>query len=105
MKQSPVSELLRKQLLFEHLVSQGSTPNGLNKYEAAAEIILFLSLSLKRTTDVMFGGKQVVVCGYGEVRLTHGNKLIHSAFLTERPKCQSSLLSPEYKPGKITQRL
>ena len=22
---------------------------------------------LKRTTDVMFGGKQVVVCGYGEV--------------------------------------
>lgn len=23
--------------------------------------------SLKRTTDVMFGGKQVVVCGYGEV--------------------------------------
>lgn len=24
--------------------------------------------SLKRTTDVMFGGKQVVVCGYGEVR-------------------------------------
>lgn len=28
---------------------------------------LFLSYSLKRTTDVMFGGKQVVVCGYGEV--------------------------------------
>ncbi len=27
---------------------------------------LFL-VSLKRTTDVMFGGKQVVVCGYGEV--------------------------------------
>lgn len=23
--------------------------------------------SLKRATDVMFGGKQVVVCGYGEV--------------------------------------
>lgn len=23
--------------------------------------------SLKRSTDVMFGGKQVVVCGYGEV--------------------------------------
>lgn len=23
--------------------------------------------SLKRTTDVMFGGKQVLVCGYGEV--------------------------------------
>jgi len=22
---------------------------------------------LKRTTDVMFGGRQVVVCGYGEV--------------------------------------
>ena len=26
---------------------------------------------LKRTTDVMFGGKQVVVCGYGEVRPSH----------------------------------
>ena len=23
--------------------------------------------SLKRTTDIMFGGKQVVVCGYGQV--------------------------------------
>jgi len=25
------------------------------------------TFSLKRSTDVMFGGKQVVVCGYGEV--------------------------------------
>lgn len=32
-------------------------------------IFFFLQTSsLKRTTDVMFGGKQVVVCGYGEVR-------------------------------------
>ena len=23
--------------------------------------------SLKKTTDIMFGGKQVLVCGYGEV--------------------------------------
>lgn len=23
--------------------------------------------SLKRSTDIMFGGKQVVICGYGEV--------------------------------------
>lgn len=30
--------------------------------------VFFLYNSLKRTTDVMFGGKQVVVCGYGEVR-------------------------------------
>lgn len=30
-------------------------------------ICIFSILSLKRTTDVMFGGKQVVVCGYGEV--------------------------------------
>lgn len=29
--------------------------------------MLTLYLSLKRSTDVMFGGKQVVVCGYGEV--------------------------------------
>lgn len=27
----------------------------------------FFLHSLKRTTDIMFGGKQVVVCGYGEV--------------------------------------
>ena len=25
---------------------------------------------LKRTTDVMFGGKQVLICGYGEVCFT-----------------------------------
>lgn len=24
--------------------------------------------SLKRTTDIMFSGKQIIVCGYGEVR-------------------------------------
>lgn len=29
--------------------------------------ISLLFRSLKRTTDIMFGGKQVVVCGYGEV--------------------------------------
>lgn len=28
---------------------------------------MLVSDSLKRTTDIMFGGKQVVVCGYGEV--------------------------------------
>lgn len=32
------------------------------------EHVCVLCSSLKRTTDVMFGGKQVVVCGYGEVR-------------------------------------
>lgn len=32
--------------------------------------VIFFSARLKRTTDMMFGGKQVVVCGYGEVRLT-----------------------------------
>lgn len=30
--------------------------------------LMFFSPRLKRTTDMMFGGKQVVVCGYGEVR-------------------------------------
>lgn len=30
-------------------------------------VVLLVSASLKRTTDIMFGGKQVVVCGYGEV--------------------------------------
>ena len=29
--------------------------------------LIFFFCSLKRTTDVMFGGKQVLVCGYGEV--------------------------------------
>ena len=31
-------------------------------------IQFFFPCRLKRTTDMMFGGKQVVVCGYGEVR-------------------------------------
>lgn len=29
--------------------------------------IFYLIFSLKRSTDIMFGGKQVVLCGYGEV--------------------------------------
>lgn len=32
---------------------------------------------LKRTTDVMFGGKQVVVCGYGEVRKVIKRPVFH----------------------------
>ena len=28
-----------------------------------------LSYSLKSTMDIMFGGKTVCVCGYGEVRM------------------------------------
>lgn len=31
------------------------------------KLIVSFFNSLKRATDVMFGGKQVVVCGYGEV--------------------------------------
>jgi hypothetical protein len=30
-------------------------------------LLNYLFCSLKRSTDVMFGGKQIVVCGYGEV--------------------------------------
>lgn len=30
-------------------------------------LIEFIAYSLKRSTDIMFGGKQVVICGYGEV--------------------------------------
>lgn len=33
-------------------------------------LIIFINVSyysLKRSTDIMFGGKQVVICGYGEV--------------------------------------
>ena len=30
-------------------------------------IVIIISVSLKRTTDVMFGGKQVLISGYGEV--------------------------------------
>ena len=29
--------------------------------------VCYNNFRLKRTTDVMFGGKQVLVCGYGEV--------------------------------------
>jgi S-adenosylhomocysteine hydrolase len=28
---------------------------------------ILYTFSLKRTTDVMFGGKQILICGYGEV--------------------------------------
>ena len=30
-------------------------------------ISLICVCRLKRTTDVMFGGKQIIICGYGEV--------------------------------------
>ena len=30
-------------------------------------ISLICFCRLKRTTDVMFGGKQIIICGYGEV--------------------------------------
>ena len=33
------------------------------------QFFLMINSRLKRTTDVMFGGKQVLVCGYGEVGL------------------------------------
>ena len=40
---------------------------------------ILLSYSLKRTTDVMFGGKQVLVCGYGEVsELGPSREFFHS---------------------------
>ena len=34
--------------------------------------------SLKRTTDVMFGGKQVLVCGYGEVSSVYNFDFTHN---------------------------
>lgn len=34
---------------------------------ASSLTVLGLCFRLRRTTDIMFGGKQVVVCGYGEV--------------------------------------
>ena len=37
---------------------------------------------LKRTTDVMFGGKQVIVCGYGEVRSIHNTVINLYLYLT-----------------------
>lgn len=37
--------------------------------------------SLKRTTDVMFGGKQVVVCGYGEVERTFLSRSLYELVL------------------------
>ena len=48
--------------------------------------ILLVSVSLKRTTDIMFGGKQVVVCGYGEVNhsfifIFTAAELIHIIYL------------------------
>lgn len=40
-------------------------------FNCGFNFLFFFPLSLKRTTDMMFGGKQVVVCGYGEVRGFH----------------------------------
>ncbi|ETE65771.1 putative adenosylhomocysteinase 2, partial [Ophiophagus hannah] len=42
-------------------------PNVFKKIRGIVEESVTGVHSLKRTTDVMFGGKQVVVCGYGEV--------------------------------------
>ena len=41
----------------------------LKLYFFKIHFITYFSLknSLKRSTDLMFGGKQVVICGYGEV--------------------------------------
>ena len=39
---------------------------------ATALTITLCTCRLKRTTDVMFGGKQVLICGYGEVRAGKG---------------------------------
>ncbi|EDV93839.1 adenosylhomocysteinase-like 2 isoform X1 [Drosophila grimshawi] len=45
-------------------VNDSVTKNKFDTYYTARDSILD---SLKRTTDIMFGGKQVVVCGYGDV--------------------------------------
>ncbi|KAI0208946.1 Adenosylhomocysteinase-like 1 [Lamellibrachia satsuma] len=45
--------------------------------------------ALKRTTDVMFGGKQVVVCGYGELpggRYGNTTHLSYSAVRSRGPR-------------------
>ncbi|XP_068256984.1 adenosylhomocysteinase 3 isoform X2 [Nyctibius grandis] len=42
-------------------------PNMFKKIKGIVEESVTGVHSLKRTTDMMFGGKQVVVCGYGEV--------------------------------------
>ncbi|XP_030375829.1 adenosylhomocysteinase-like 2 [Scaptodrosophila lebanonensis] len=45
-------------------VNDSVTKNKFDTYYTSRDSILD---SLKRTTDIMFGGKQVVVCGYGDV--------------------------------------
>ncbi|XP_060646426.1 adenosylhomocysteinase-like 2 [Drosophila nasuta] len=45
-------------------VNDSVTKNKFDTYYTCRDSILD---SLKRTTDIMFGGKQVVVCGYGDV--------------------------------------
>lgn len=55
---------------------------------------LSLSPSLKRTTDVMFGGKQVVVCGYGEVSFESSSEGCESAFSSaQQPAAPSAKAS------------
>ncbi|XP_023175176.1 adenosylhomocysteinase-like 2 [Drosophila hydei] len=45
-------------------VNDSVTKNKFDTYYTCRDSILD---SLKRTTDIMFGGKQIVVCGYGDV--------------------------------------
>lgn len=49
------------------LSGYGSCPSPQAVAHGAGLTALSWSFRLKRTTDIMFGGKQVLVCGYGEV--------------------------------------
>lgn len=83
-------------------------------------VILLISASLKRTTDIMFGGKQVVVCGYGEVThyfssndwiftdaadlFTHYSSVMHCHVVSRWGKAAALLLRP-LEPLCVSQRL
>ena len=63
--------------------------------------------SLKRTTDIMFGGKQVVVCGYGEVGkgVSQALKALGSVvFITEvDPICALQACMDGFKVVKLSE--
>lgn len=56
-----VVQSLKSELIL-HFISHHTKINYLTNFE------LVILTRLKRTTDIMFGGKQVLVCGYGEVK-------------------------------------
>lgn len=65
--QAEVRQPLLLQGVHTGRVLDRAHPGGVKSDSASSLTVPGLCFRLRRTTDIMFGGKQVVVCGYGEV--------------------------------------